>query len=388
MTRIIAVLALLAAGPAFAQTPGTFTPNTALSAGALNAALATKADAATTTANVLSLPLTTFTGPDGSPQFGIIPNPGASEYWRVLGGLTGDGATLNATNGTTGNVNGNFAAQLQGGFWFGNGVGGGYLQIQPGDGGPALGGGYTTGIYGTGDLALIPAGFGRIMMAIPDGTAAGGNARGSGALDLQMCRTLASQIVGGANAAIIGGCSNSIQSPNAGGVAGFGNNILGSYSFYGAGINGADDGRWATRIFSSGFLTSLGDRQLAETTLTGVSTASAVVRLTGNAAAASSATKNCWNLPVGKTTAVRVALAGVDVTAAANHVGWFANALIFREAAGTMGVTVGTPEVIGTNTATVALTADGANFCLNASITADNADTWHWTMTLYAAETK
>jgi hypothetical protein len=49
---------------------------------------------------------------------------------------------------------------------------------------------------GSGSLALIPSGIGAIIAAIPDGTATGGNARGAGAVDLQMNRSAADQVAG------------------------------------------------------------------------------------------------------------------------------------------------------------------------------------------------
>jgi hypothetical protein len=49
-----------------------------------------------------------------------------------------------------------------------------------------------------GGLALVPNGSGAIMAAIPDGTAAGGNARGANAIDLQTLRTAAAQVASGA----------------------------------------------------------------------------------------------------------------------------------------------------------------------------------------------
>lgn len=306
------------------------------------------------------------------------------ETLTLLSGIAGAGATLLCSSTVSSAVACNIVAQGLGDVTFGNGAG----TLASLSSVPVLGGGYMTLLGATGDMAINPSGNGRLVMNVPDGTATGGNQRGVGALDLQRCRAVNTQIVGGANGAIIGGCNNSAQAPNSGGVAGFGNNLTGSYSFYGGGINGADDGRFATRVYSQGFLASLGDRQLAETTLSGVSTASAAVRLTGNAATASTATKNCWNLPTGKITAVRATLAGTDFTTAAHHVGYFVNLIVFREIAGTMGIAVGTPEVLGTDTVTVSLTADGTNSCLNATVTADNADTWHWTMTLYAAEAK
>jgi hypothetical protein len=80
--------------------------------------------------------LSKFPGYDGSPQFATGLIPGAVEYFDAMGGLTGNGATLLATNGSTGPVSGNFAAQETGGFYFGNGSGGLFEMDDPG--GPSV----------------------------------------------------------------------------------------------------------------------------------------------------------------------------------------------------------------------------------------------------------
>jgi hypothetical protein len=53
-------------------------------------------------------------------------------------------------------------------------------------------------------LALVPKGTGAFSLSVPDGTTAGGNARGANAIDLQSSRTNAANIASGANAVAIG----------------------------------------------------------------------------------------------------------------------------------------------------------------------------------------
>jgi hypothetical protein len=53
-------------------------------------------------------------------------------------------------------------------------------------------------------LAIVPKGTGAFTLAVPDGTAAGGNARGANAIDLQTSRGAASQVASGANSIVIG----------------------------------------------------------------------------------------------------------------------------------------------------------------------------------------
>jgi len=99
------------------------------------------------------------------------------------------------------------------------------------------------------NAAIVPKGNGAIVAAIPDGTAVGGNSRGQYAVDLQMQRANANQVVENNFSFIGSGYDNRITSANATRsaiVSGNGNSISGfSYaSFVGAGssnvINGSE----------------------------------------------------------------------------------------------------------------------------------------------------
>jgi len=58
------------------------------------------------------------------------------------------------------------------------------------------------------DFVISPKGSGAIIAQQPDGTTAGGNKRGNGAVDLQMLRDDATQVAGGAYSTIVGGNKN------------------------------------------------------------------------------------------------------------------------------------------------------------------------------------
>jgi len=53
-------------------------------------------------------------------------------------------------------------------------------------------------------ISIVPKGTGAFCLAVPDGTATGGNARGANAIDLQTVRTAATQVASGANAVAVG----------------------------------------------------------------------------------------------------------------------------------------------------------------------------------------
>lgn len=61
---------------------------------------------------------------------------------------------------------------------------------------------------GTGSLALVPSGSGAIVASIPDGTATGGNARGTYVVDLQTSRTANTNVASANSATISGGSDN------------------------------------------------------------------------------------------------------------------------------------------------------------------------------------
>jgi len=88
---------------------------------------------------------------------------------------------------------------------------------------------------GTGSLALVPSGSGAIVAAIPDGTVTGGNARGAGAVDLQLERSAANGVASGNYSVISGGSANR----NSGGLStisgGFLNVATGGYNSIGGG---------------------------------------------------------------------------------------------------------------------------------------------------------
>ena len=53
-------------------------------------------------------------------------------------------------------------------------------------------------------VSIVPKGTGSFSLAVPDGTATGGNVRGANAIDLQTARTAATQVASGANSVAVG----------------------------------------------------------------------------------------------------------------------------------------------------------------------------------------
>lgn len=80
------------------------------------------------------------------------------------------------------------------------------------------------------DLALIPKGQGALIAAYPDGTAVGGNKRGTYATDLQRQRGSAGQVASGSNSFIGGGTSNTASSFGSCVLGGSSNTANGTYA--------------------------------------------------------------------------------------------------------------------------------------------------------------
>ena len=57
-------------------------------------------------------------------------------------------------------------------------------------------------------VSIVPKGTGAFCLQVPDGTAAGGNARGANAVDLQTDRSASNQVASGAGSGLLGGSGN------------------------------------------------------------------------------------------------------------------------------------------------------------------------------------
>lgn len=85
------------------------------------------------------------------------------------------------------------------------------------------------------DAALLVKGTGSILAAIPDSLSAGGNKRGTGAVDLQLSRNAAAQVASGVNSAIIGGRRSTASGASSSVVGGATNTCGTTEGFIGGG---------------------------------------------------------------------------------------------------------------------------------------------------------
>jgi hypothetical protein len=280
-------------------------------------------------------------------------------------------------------------------------------------------------------LVLTPKGTGAFILGQkPDGTAVGGNARGSRAIDLQLNRTSASQVASGAGAIAIGsrltasgGSQPSIAigdtctasgdwaaiaiGGNCTTTGGFGATAIGSIASATAdeavsiGRNNASSARsavicggsdntasnqWASilggqhavadrrgmQANASGRFAANGDAQRARFVLRNKTTTNSAVELFLDG----SSTR--LTIPSGKYLTGTINIAGIksDGTAAASYIRQFS----IKNVAGTTSL-VGTVNTIGTDEAastSISITANDTNDALKVEVTGIAAETWRW----------
>lgn len=118
----------------------------------------------------------------------------------------------------------------------------------------------TDASYSNIDVAFVAKGTGSTLAHVPDGTATGGNKRGTYATDLQKSRTAATQVASGAYSVIAGGLNSSAtgaystvsggQTNTASGswssvVGGFSSTASGTYSFIAGGYSNTASGSYS-----------------------------------------------------------------------------------------------------------------------------------------------
>lgn len=108
-----------------------------------------------------------------------------------------------------------------------------------------------TGAEANIDLLLQQKGTGAIVAQVPDGTTAGGNKRGTNAVDLQTSRTSNTHVASGLTAVIAGGANNRTSGTGPA-ICGGGNNVASStYAFVGGGQSNSATSSYAVAVGGS-----------------------------------------------------------------------------------------------------------------------------------------
>jgi hypothetical protein len=257
-------------------------------------------------------------------------------------------------------------------------------------------------------LVLSPKGTGALIAGPkPDGTAVGGNARGTNAVDLQTNRGAANQVANGTNAFIGGGSQNrasGVSTVVCGGSTnsatgthdcvpgGSGNLAQGTYSFAACSNNTSSAessvalgnqsiaDRNGMQAHAYGLFSAKGDAQRSRFVMRGKTTTNAAVELFLNGSSIR------LTIPSGKIFAFTINISGVksDGSAVAHYLRQYA----LKNVAGTTTevyapVTIGTDNAAGT---IIALSANDTNDALKVEVTGITSEIWRWVASVDAVE--
>jgi len=250
-------------------------------------------------------------------------------------------------------------------------------------------------------LVLTPKGTGAFILGPkPDGTATGGNARGTNAVDLQTTRGNAARVASGQssftagfdntasgtynialgrqcnasgsqNAAVLGGEVNVASANFSTSAGGQNNTASGVYAGTFAGFRTVAD-RYSMQSHAAGRFATDGDAQRARFVMRNKTTTNAAVELFLDGSSAR------LTIPSGKYLTGTINIAGIksDGTAAASYIRQFS----IKNVAGTTSL-VGTVNTIGTDEAagtTISITANDTNDALKVEVTGITSETWRW----------
>lgn len=274
-------------------------------------------------------------------------------------------------------------------------------------------------------LVLTPKGTGALILGPnPDGTATGGNARGTRAVDLQIFRSTATQVASGTESvvcggrentasntysAVLGGQSNSATGVRSGILVGQTNSASGSLSVVGGGVTNLTSGiyagiligannksttdfsailgghygltdRYAMQAHAAGRFSADGDAQRARFVLRNKTTTNAAVELFLDG----SATR--LTIPSGKVLGLTINITGISSTGGA--VAHYLRQYALKNVSGTTSevyapVTIGTDNAAGTS---IALSASDASDALIVSVTGTASTIWRWVASVDAVE--
>jgi hypothetical protein len=277
-------------------------------------------------------------------------------------------------------------------------------------------------------LVLTPKGTGAFILGPkPDGTATGGNARGSRAVDLQLIRAAADRVASGiwaviaggygneasggwscvaggngnralatgsgiafgesnvagtggsAYSAVLGGTTNQANGTSSSILGGEDNRTTASYSSVGGGYRSLSD-RYSMQSHGAGQFAARGDAQRARFVMRNKTTTNAAVELFLDGSSIR------LGIPSGKVLGLTINITGISSTGAA--VAHYLRQYALKNVAGTTTevyapITIGTDNAAGTS---IALSASDANDSLIVSVTGTAATIWRWVASVDAVE--
>jgi hypothetical protein len=284
-------------------------------------------------------------------------------------------------------------------------------------------------------VSIVPKGSGAFCLSVPDGTTAGGNARGANSIDLQTLRSNANQVASGVTSVVVGAFSRAVGGVAIGAAAdargagfciaigenviagdgaqftvftaigrnvsvtGFeaigignsitltgsnciaiGNDIVGSVRGFGSGLSATVD-RSGMRAHANDKFAVRGDCQQVGFILRNKTTTNAAVTLFLDGSSAR------LTIPSGKGLSADVMIKGFksDGSVGAR----FRRIIDIKNVGGTTTLET-TPDVIGTDYnpsgCSLSITADNTNDALDIAVTGIASETWRWAATVYGIE--
>ena len=282
------------------------------------------------------------------------------------------------------------------------------------------------------DAVFSPKGGGSVLATTPDNTVAGGNKRGTGAVDWQTSRTNATNVASGNFAVLSGGQGNQAAAnfaTSAGGTGnlaanpyatvsgGNGNQATADSSTISGGTSNATSGgsgvvaggasnsvtapfgsvpggsqalaaTYGKFAYASGMAVAQGDAQYGLSILRGATVAGATARLTSDGNAAG--TTNVCNLPNNSAYLLKILLAATDTAHTAGLVAEY-SVFLRRGADAASTVLVATTQHTmladaATDAASVALTADVGNGGINLTVTGIAGSNLRWAAAIQTTE--
>jgi hypothetical protein len=254
-------------------------------------------------------------------------------------------------------------------------------------------------------VSIVPKGTGAFTLAVPNGTSAGGNARGANAIDLQTLRNAASQVPSGAESAILAGGYNTASGRGAVAAGGRFNVASGQSSFVAGGEESVTSGGLSAVLggylntasnsyavshgvyavadkpskyaHSSWRFSANGDQQFARYV--------GYKKTTNNTPTLMAFGVGVGNLDDYITLASGRVLTGILVVQGSKSDGTaicrYTRQITIANVAGTTSL-VGSAEVIGADVAagtSLSVTANNTTDALDVSVTGITAETWRWT---------
>jgi hypothetical protein len=255
-------------------------------------------------------------------------------------------------------------------------------------------------------VAITPKGTGYLSAQLADGTTAGGNARGTRAVDLQMIRASAAHVASGAGSVVIGGTSSAATGDNSF-ACGSGNNATGAGAVaFGAtsvasgtnsfavnnfnqatGEASAAFGRGSLAhrrgmvTFCAGGFATAGDAQAFNQCVLGKTTTNSGVALTLNGA-------GTGRITLQTNSVIHAIITIVGSKSDGSAVASYLRQVTIKRVGNTTSL-VGTVNTIGTDEAagtSIAITADDTNDALIITPTGISGETWRWVASVDGAE--